>query len=94
MDTRPDADPATSQPAPIRLADYRTIPFGGEEKTAGQLHISGTEHLVDFRLESGLPVWSYEVEGCLLERRIYFAYRHNTVYVQYRLVRAPGMIRL
>ena len=78
----------------IRLADYRTIPFGGEEKTAGQLHISGTEHLVDFRLESGLPVWSYEVEGCLLEKRIYFAYRHNTVYVQYRLVRAPGMIRL
>ena len=78
----------------VRLADYRTIPFGGEEKKEGQLRIHGAEHLVEFRLETGLPVWSYEVEGCLLEKRIYFAYRHNTVYVQYRLVKAPGTIRL
>jgi predicted glycogen debranching enzyme len=78
----------------LRLPDYRTIPFGGEEKVAGQLHIHGAEHLVDFRLEAGLPVWRIGVGDCELEKRIYFTYRHNTVYVQYRLLKAPGKVRL
>ena len=78
----------------VRLPDYRTVPFGGEEKEQGELHIRGTEHLVEFHLEAGLPVWRYEVDGFELEKRIYFAYRHNTAYVQYRLVRGAGMVRL
>src|SRR6476646_2283080 len=78
----------------LRLPDYKTIPFGGEEKVAGQLHIHGAEHLIDFRLEAGLPVWRYEVEGFELERRVYFAYRHNTVYVRYRLTGGSGRVRL
>src|SRR5690349_9918141 len=78
----------------LRLPDYKTVPFGGEEKVAGQLHIHGAEHLIDFRLEAGLPVWRSEVGGCELEKRIYFAYRHNTVYIQYRLLRSPGKVRL
>ena len=78
----------------LRLPDYHTVPFGGEEKVAGKLHIHGAEHLIDFRLEAGLPVWRYEVGGCELERRIFFAYRHNTVYVQYRLLKGPGRARL
>src|SRR6266508_1895304 len=51
----------------LRLPDCRTIPFGGEEKLQGELHVHGIEHLVDFHLDSGLPVWRYEVEGCVLE---------------------------
>src|SRR5581483_7784279 len=73
----------------VRLPDYRTVPFGGEEKVEGQLLIHGAEHLVDFRLEAGLPVWRYEVEGFKLERRVFFAYRHNTVYVRYTLGEGP-----
>src|SRR6478672_5046567 len=41
----------------VRLPDYRTIPFGGEEKVGGKLQIHGVEYLVDFRLDAGLPVW-------------------------------------
>jgi predicted glycogen debranching enzyme len=78
----------------LRLPDYRTVPFGGEEKVGAQLHIHGAEHLVEFKLESGLPVWRYEVEGFELEKRIYFAYRHNTVYVRYRLAKGNGTARL
>ena len=70
----------------LRLPDYRTVPFGGEEKVGGKLHIHGAEHLTEFRLEAGLPVWRYEVEGFELEKRVYFAYRQNTVYVSYRLL--------
>jgi predicted glycogen debranching enzyme len=78
----------------LRLPDYRTVPFGGEEKVDGRLHIYGAEYLAEFKLESGLPVWRYEVEGCELEKRIYFAYRHNTVYVRYKLLRGTGPARL
>ena len=78
----------------LRLPDYRTVPFGGEEKVGAELHIHGAEHLVEFRLDAGLPVWRYEVEGFQLERRIYFAYRHNTVYIRYRLTGGSGRVRL
>lgn len=66
----------------LRLPDFRTVPFGGEEKTGDRLHIRGAEHLVEFALEGGLPVWRYAVEGYGLEKRVYFAYRQNTVYVR------------
>ncbi len=78
----------------VRLPDYRTVPFGGEEKLDNKLQIHGTEHLVEFHLEAGLPVWRYSVEGFELEKRVYFAYRHNTVYVQYRLLGGSGKVRL
>src|SRR5262249_47189057 len=78
----------------LRLPDFRTVPFGGEEKVDTQLHIHGAEHLLEFKLELGLPVWRYEVEGFELEKRIYFAYRHNTVFVRYRLTKGSGPARL
>ncbi|MBX9579427.1 MAG: glycogen debranching enzyme N-terminal domain-containing protein [Gemmataceae bacterium] len=78
----------------LRLPDYRTVPFGGEEKEKGDLRIHGAEHLEEFHLEAGLPVWRYQVEGFRLEKRIYFAYRHNTSYVQYRLLSGAGKVRL
>lgn len=78
----------------LRMPDYRTIPFGGEEKIKNKLMIYGAEHLADFRLEAGLPVWRYAFEGFEFEKRIYFAYRHNTVFVRYRLTKGTGRVRL
>src|SRR5580704_6696993 len=43
----------------LRLPDFRTIPFGGEERIDNKLRIHGAEHLAEFRLEAGLPVWRY-----------------------------------
>ena len=78
----------------LRLPDYRTMPFGGEEKAGNQLRIHGVEYLVDFHLESGLPVWRYSVEGFEVEKRVFFAYRHNTVFVRYRLTSGADRVRL
>jgi predicted glycogen debranching enzyme len=78
----------------LRLPDYRTVPFGGEERVAGRLEIHGAQHLTDFRLQHGLPVWRYEVEGFELEKRVYFAYRHNTAFVRYKLLKGAGNARL
>src|SRR4029079_8059978 len=54
----------------LRLPDYRTIPFGGEETTGYKLRLQRAEHLIEFHLEAGLPVWRYEVGGFELEKRI------------------------
>ncbi len=62
----------------LRMPDFRTVPFGGEEKVRNKLMIYGTEHLAEFRIEAGLPVWRYDFEGFDFEKRIYFAYRHIT----------------
>lgn len=78
----------------LRLPDYRTVPFGGEEKVKGDLRIHGAEHLEEFHVEAGLPVWRYAVEEFRLEKRVYLAYRHNTAYVQYRLLSGSGKVRL
>ena len=78
----------------LRLPDFHTTPFGGVEKVDNQLQIHGADHLVEFKLEAGLPVWRYEVDGFELEKRIYFAYRHNTVYIRYRLTKGSGTARL
>src|SRR5437868_3911971 len=55
----------------VRLPDWSTVQFGGEERQGGSLELHGTGHLKEFRLEAGLPVWRYEVEGLVLEKRVF-----------------------
>jgi len=50
--------------------------------------------LAGFHLESGLPVWRYQIEGFVLEKRLLFLYRQNTVHVRYRLLSGEGTLRL
>ena len=42
--------------------------------------------LVAFRLELGLPVWTFSDGKHTLERRVFLAYRYNTTVVTYRLL--------
>ncbi len=39
-----------------------------------------------FRLEDGLPVWEYEVEGVRFEKRVLMPYLQNTTHVTYTLL--------
>jgi glycogen debranching enzyme len=41
----------------VRGPDGKVHILGGQEKTGNVLEIPGTSHLVEFRLEQGLPVW-------------------------------------
>src|SRR6187402_3310523 len=52
------------------------------------------ETLAEVALENGRPVWTFEREGLVLEKRIVFTHRQNTVRVSYRLVAAGGPARL
>jgi len=73
-----------------------TVQLGGVERVGRAPEIAGAGYLVEFRLESGLPVWRYEVEGWTLEKRIVMPHRQNTVHVLYRLLAGPaeGPVRL
>jgi glycogen debranching enzyme len=78
----------------IRLPDGTTLQFGGEERAGRPLELYGAEHLAEFRLEAGLPVWRYDLPGFAFEKRVYLAHGQNTSYVSYRLVQGDGTVRL
>ncbi len=77
----------------VRLADGRVIQFGGAEPSEPEDLARRTNHLTEFRLENGLPVWRYEIEEVVLEKHVLFLYGQNTVHINYRLISAqPGIL--
>ncbi len=73
----------------LRLPGGAERRLGAEERSIG-LELHGASALVEFRLELGLPVWTYEVEGFTVEKRVVMTHRQNTVHVAYRLLDGPG----
>jgi predicted glycogen debranching enzyme len=76
----------------LRLPDRRVV-YTGAEELAGIT----PEHilpLTEFRLEAGLPVWCYEVDGFTLEKRLMLVYRQNTLHIVYRLLSGNSRLRL
>ena len=49
---------------------------------------------IEFRLELGLPVWRYEIDGYVIEKRVLMPHGQNTVHVTYRLLEGDGPVRL
>src|SRR5690606_7425224 len=71
----------------------RTIRLGGEERPeAAELH--GARHLADFRLEAGMPLWVYDFDGTVLEKRLVVPHRRNVACIGYRLIDARAPVRL
>ncbi|HEV7842454.1 MAG TPA: amylo-alpha-1,6-glucosidase, partial [Pyrinomonadaceae bacterium] len=78
----------------MRLGDGKRILIGGQERAGGMLELPGASHLKEFRLEEGLPVWRYEIEGAVMEKRILMPHMQNSVYINYRLVEGERGVRL
>lgn len=78
----------------LRLPDGTVVRLGGEESATGALQLYGAQHLTEFRLDLGLPVWRYEVGGTVLERQVFLPHEQNTVHIRYRLVSGAGPLRL
>ena len=76
----------------LRLPDRRVV-YTGAEELAG-ISPEATLVLSEFRLEAGLPVWRYEMDGFVLEKRLFLPYRQNTVHVTYILLSGKGRLRL
>jgi predicted glycogen debranching enzyme len=60
----------------------------------GTVDPHGYREIERFRLEGTAPVWTFACADMLLEKRIWMEPGANTTYVQYRLLRARGPVRL
>lgn len=77
----------------VRMPNGRVIRFGGQEWVGGRLELE-TGTLIEFRLEGGLPVWLYQLDDIVIEKRLLLTHRMNSVYISYRLAHGEGTIRL
>jgi len=70
----------------LRWPDGRSVPLKTVIETSGGRELDSSQYLVGFRLETGLPVWTYEVDGVRLEKRVLMPHLQNTTHVTYRLL--------
>src|SRR3954471_2075544 len=76
----------------VRLPDRRLVRLAGEERPEQPLQLP--EILTEFRLEMGLPVWTYHVGEVTIEKRILLPYGQNTVHLNYRVTGGGPGVRL
>jgi predicted glycogen debranching enzyme len=83
--------------AQIRLPSGRTIALAPQPPADAGDHSPSDPRalsLVEFRLELGLPVWRFEDDEFVIERRVLMPYRQNTVHLTYRLLTGPSHARI
>ena len=77
----------------IKLEDRKTLRLDHED-----VSVNGAEKqsdwLGEFRVEMGLPVWEFEIGPVRVQKRILLPYLQNTVHVIFRVLTAPGGVRL
>jgi predicted glycogen debranching enzyme len=78
----------------VRLSTGQTVWLGDEQDVAGPNAVDRAGLLTEFRLELGLPVWRYALDGMELEKRVLMPYGQNTVHVSYRILSGAGRVRL
>lgn len=81
---------------PAPLGRMVTVSELSERVRSANGDTRGLAHaLVDFRLEMGLPVWTYRAGDALIEKRLRLIHLQNTVHVTYRLLDgAPVRLKL
>ncbi|HKU37044.1 MAG TPA: amylo-alpha-1,6-glucosidase [Polyangiales bacterium] len=77
----------------VVLPDGSEFQLGGYERSRG-LELHAAEHLREFRLDEGLPVWVFEFGPFTVERRLLFAHRQNSLFAVYRLLSGEGTLGL
>jgi len=82
----------------LLLTDVREALYVGgrlvAELTAHSADDAARVPLEEFRLETGLPAWRYDVDGVVIEKRILMPHGQNTVHVLYELVAGADFARL
>ncbi|PYL54086.1 MAG: glycogen debranching protein [Verrucomicrobia bacterium] len=70
----------------LRFSDDDVVSLGAEERAEGQLDLKSADYLTEFRLEDGLPVWTYHVRDVVVEKRVLLPHLQNTVHVSYQVI--------
>jgi predicted glycogen debranching enzyme len=78
----------------LRFDDGKSVEIGGREQSGDAPDARGTGYLTEFRLEAGLPVWRYDVEGLIIEKRLFLPHMQNTVHISYELLSGADRVEL
>jgi predicted glycogen debranching enzyme len=79
----------------ICTPDHSRLQIGGEEPGANEDGDRPQRHFLrEFRLENQVPVWRYDVDGLILEKRVILLNGQNTVHVTYSLLEAKHEVTL
>lgn len=76
----------------FRLPDGRVVESSPGETRQPYESSAVPQVLTEFRLEMGLPIWRYQIDDVVLEKRLCLPYRQNTVHVNYRLLSHTGKV--
>ncbi|MFO1127742.1 MAG: amylo-alpha-1,6-glucosidase [Rhodospirillales bacterium] len=66
----------------------------GARQVADKDQVAELGPLAEFRLELGLPVWRFALDGLVLERRLVMVHGQNTTFVFWKIVDGDESIRL
>ncbi|BFU94919.1 MAG: Glycogen debranching enzyme [Nitrospira sp.] len=69
--------------------DGERLLLAGAEYADGAIDGDGLRCLEDFHRDRQTPVWTFNVGGSILEKRVVAPHGQNTVYVHYRLRKGP-----
>src|SRR4051812_3162259 len=78
----------------LRLPDHTKVQLGAVERADRGPDLPGLPHLVEMRLEWGLPVWRWRIGPFLVEKRVWMTHLQNTTWVRYRLLEGDGTLHL
>jgi predicted glycogen debranching enzyme len=74
----------------VILPDDRQVMLGAQERADTGMQMNGALYLAEFRMEWGLPVWRYEINGTVIEKRVMLPNGQNTSLVTYAMVEGGG----
>jgi predicted glycogen debranching enzyme len=78
----------------VSRLDERVRLSGGQIRWLSRLDREETTVVTQFRLVGGLPIWTYDLDGTTIEKRLIMPRLQNTVLVTYTVTRAAKPIRL
>jgi predicted glycogen debranching enzyme len=74
----------------VVVEDGTVVPLNGLE-TEQHEYPHNLQHLTNFRLDAGMPIWTYQVQGSIIEKRVSIPHTQNTTYINYRLISGPSV---
>ena len=72
----------------------RTIDLSTNRWTDGSISPKGYRSICEFRLEGTIPVWTFDIGGARLQKRIWMEQGFNTTHIRYDLVDNAGPVTL
>ena len=70
----------------IRYPDGRVVSLHNMIDTPAGKEFDAARWLSSFRLEAGLPVWTFDVDNIRIEKRVLMPHLQNTAHITYRLL--------